>query len=398
MPNKSDTTHTGPRSSRFNLKDGEQGSVKAGKRNIVRSLSASRTRNIGISFVGLLLVGLLIWLASGGRGIPNALAAVDEAPANNKAETEVVTSQISLEDLPVFTSGVNGYPGPQRRVNIHTIVPDRPRMEIITYSVTQGDSIFAIAEKFALKPETILWGNYDTLQDDPHGLRPGQELNILPVDGTYYEWNEGDNFEAVAAFFGVEAREVIDWPGNNLPPALNNAGQDLPAGTGLVIPGGERELVSWQAPRISRSNPAVAKVAGPGACGSIYDGPIGEGFFLWPTPATYLSGYGYSSIHPGIDIGGATGNAIFASASGVVVYAGWNNYGYGYMVVIDHGDGWQSLYAHMNLVNVGCGQAVYQGNVIGGVGSTGNSSGSHLHFELQHDTYGKVNPYDLVSP
>jgi hypothetical protein len=313
MPNKSDTTHTGPRSSRFNLKDGEQGSVKAGKRNIVRSLSASRTRNIGISFVGLLLVGLLIWLASGGRGIPNALAAVDEAPANNKAETEVVTSQISLEDLPVFTSGVNGYPGPQRRVNIHTIVPDRPRMEIITYSVTQGDSIFAIAER-------------------------------------------------------------------------------------LVIPGGERELVSWQAPRISRSNPAVAKVAGPGACGSIYDGPIGEGFFLWPTPATYLSGYGYSSIHPGIDIGGATGNAIFASASGVVVYAGWNNYGYGYMVVIDHGDGWQSLYAHMNLVNVGCGQAVYQGNVIGGVGSTGNSSGSHLHFELQHDTYGKVNPYDLVSP
>jgi len=67
-------------------------------------------------------------------------------------------------------------------------------------------------------------------------------------------------------------------------------------------------------------------------------------------------------------------------------------------VVIDHGDGWQTLYAHMNDVDVVCGQAVFQGNVIGGVGSTGNSTGPHLHFEMQHDVYGKVNPFGFVSP
>jgi murein DD-endopeptidase MepM/ murein hydrolase activator NlpD len=125
---------------------------------------------------------------------------------------------------------------------------------------------------------------------------------------------------------------------------------------------------------------------------------VGEGFFIWPTLATFLSGYGFSDFHPGIDIAGSEGNAVYASATGVVVYAGWDNYGYGQMVVIDHGDGWQTLYAHLSQVNVGCGQATFQGNVIGRVGSTGNSSGSHLHFEMESDAYGKVNPYNFVSP
>ncbi len=344
----------------------------------------------------IILSGLIILRTANAEIMFSALAAVE--PSGSEAMAVEEANSLTIEDLPDFVSGPNNPLVLQKSVNLTTIIPDRPRMEIISYSVGRGDSIFAIADKFALKPETVLWGNFEALQDDPHGLRPGQELNILPVDGTYYEWKEGDNLATVAAFFGVEIREILDWPGNKLSPSMDVTSSDIPLGTGLVIPGGQRELVSWQAPRISRSNPAVAKVAGPGACGSIYDGPIGEGFFLWPTPATYLSGYSYSSLHPGIDIAGATGNAIFASASGVVVYAGWNNYGYGYMVVIDHGDGWQTLYAHMNNVNVGCGQAVFQGNVIGGVGSTGNSSGSHLHFEMQHDSYGKVNPYDLVSP
>ncbi len=279
-----------------------------------------------------------------------------------------------------------------------TIMPERPRIKITLHSVQRGDTLFGIAEGFGLKPETLLWGNFDVLQDNPHSLRPGQELRILPVDGTYYEWSAGDNLTAVAGFFGVTPEEIIEWPGNSLPQDIDRQYAQIQPGAGLVIPGGQREFVTWRAPRITRSNPAVAKVAGPGACGSIYDGPVGEGYFIWPTPATFLSGYGFSDYHPGIDIAGSEGNAVYASATGVVVYAGWNNYGYGYMVVIDHGDGWQTLYAHLSQVNVGCGQAVFQGNVIGGVGSTGNSSGSHLHFEMESDTYGKVNPYSFVSP
>jgi murein DD-endopeptidase MepM/ murein hydrolase activator NlpD len=79
----------------------------------------------------------------------------------------------------------------------------------------------------------------------------------------------------------------------------------------------------------------------------------------------------------------------------VVVYAGWNDWGYGYMVVVNHGNGWQTLYAHLNAFNVGCGQEVYQGSVIGAIGSTGNSTGSHLHFEMMMSGT-KVNPWDYV--
>jgi len=303
-----------------------------------------------------------------------------------------------IPDLPPYPWRTNSGGAVSKRAEIRTTIPQRPEIDIVKYLVQQGDTLFGIAEEFGLKAETVLWGNYAILQDNPHSLRPGQELNVLPVDGTYYEWNQGDQLDAVAAFFGVSAQDIIDWLGNNLPPDIDPANPGIEPGTGLIIPGGRREFVTWSAPRITRANPAVANVAGPGACGSVSDGPIGEGSFIWPTTATNLSGTPFTSYHPGIDIAGSTGNAIYASASGVVVYAGWNNYGYGLMVVIDHGDGWQTLYAHMNDVDVVCGQAVFQGNVIGGVGSTGNSTGPHLHFEMQHDVYGKVNPFGFVSP
>lgn len=341
------------------------------------------------------LISAAVWYQALASREPQASA---EAGATAVAETDPASGFGGPVNLPAFGPPPSQQTSVRRQAQIDTIIPERPRIKITIYEVQRGDTLFGIAEKFGLRPETILWGNFDILQDNPHSLRPGQELTILPVDGTYYRWSEGDNLEKVAEFFGVEVRAILDWPGNQLDPDLDLQNPAIEPGTGLVIPGGRREFVSWRAPRITRANPAVAKIAGPGACGSIYDGPVGEGFFIWPTPATYLSGFNYSDFHPGLDIAGAMGNAIYASASGVVVYAGWNNYGYGYMVVIDHGDGWQTLYAHMSQVAVVCGQAVFQGNVIGGVGSSGNSTGPHLHFEMQHDLYGKVNPYSYVSP
>ena len=241
-----------------------------------------------------------------------------------------------------------------------------------------------------------MWGNFEVLQDDAHNLSPGQELNIPPIDGTLYTWHEGDGLKGVAAFFGVESAEILDWPGNELDPTMDPENPSIEAGTMIIVPGGKRALVSWSAPRISRSNPAVAKILGPGACGSLYDGPVGTGTFIWPAPSQYLSGFDYSSVHPAIDVAGNTGDAIFASDSGVVVYSGWNDWGYGYVIVIDHGNGWQTLYAHLSQINAVCGQAVFQGNVIGGMGCTGNCSGSHLHFEMMNDDYGKVNPWNFL--
>ena len=109
-----------------------------------------------------------------------------------------------------------------------------------------------------------------------------------------------------------------------------------------------------------------------------------------------ISGYYYApGVHPAVDIGGSVGNAIYATDNGVVVYAGWSDYGYGYLIVIDHGNGWQSAYAHLSAVGVSCGQSVFQGTQIGGLGSTGNSSGPHLHFELVYNGT-KVNPLDYI--
>lgn len=321
-----------------------------------------------------------------------------ESAAVLAAELPTPTPEPDLQTLlPALPQGEPQ--GVARRAMLHTLIPTRPRVEIIEYTVQPGDTIFGIAEKFGLKPETILWGNYDVLYDDPHRLRPGQVLRILPVDGTYYEWHEGDSFRAVARFFGVDPQVIVEFPGNHLDPlTFDIDNPDLEPGTPLIIPGGHREFVDWGPPSIPRTNPAVAKVLGPGYCGEVYEGPIGTNTFIWPTTLHYLSGYTYSPAtnHYGIDIAGKTGYPVYAVDNGVVVYAGWNDWGYGYMVVIDHGNGWQSLYAHLSQIYVGCGQAVYQGDMIGAIGSTGRSSGPHLHFELRHEQYGKVNPLNFL--
>jgi murein DD-endopeptidase MepM/ murein hydrolase activator NlpD len=268
---------------------------------------------------------------------------------------------------------------------------------ILKYQVQQGDTLFGISEKFGLKPESVFWGNWYELQEDPHLLEPGQELNILPVDGVLHRWSEGEVLTAVASFYGVTAQDIIDWPGNDLDLQLDPANVDLETGTELIVPGGRRELPSWQMIRITRANPAVASILGPGACGAVSNGPIGDGVFGWPTSSTWISGYNYiPGVHEAIDIGGDVGYGIFASDDGVVVYSGWNDWGYGYVIVLDHGNGWQTLYAHLSQINVGCGQAVYQGNVIGGMGCTGNCSGTHLHFEMRSDLYGRVNPLNFL--
>jgi murein DD-endopeptidase MepM/ murein hydrolase activator NlpD len=308
-------------------------------------------------------------------------------------------SGLVIAHMPSFNLPETMFPsGIPRFALIDTTIPSRERVEIILYEVQTGDNVFSIADKYGLKPESILWGNYDVLKDNPQLLSPGQQLNILPVDGVLHRWSVGENLRKVAEFFGVGPEAIIEFQGNNLDPYttdLENPG--LVDGTLLIVPGGERELTDWGPPAIPRENPASAAYYGPGHCGQIYEGLIGYGTFVWPTTQTNVSGYDYNpNIHPAIDIGGKTGNPIFAVDSGVVVYAGLSNYGYGNLIVIDHGNGWQSAYAHLDSVGVSCGQSATQGSVIGSLGSTGNSSGPHLHFELRSELYGKVNPLDYL--
>ncbi|MBQ4511821.1 MAG: peptidoglycan DD-metalloendopeptidase family protein [Anaerolineaceae bacterium] len=271
----------------------------------------------------------------------------------------------------------------------HTNLPMRARYQVQKYTVQENDTVIGIGEQFNLSPSTILWGNPYTLSDDPHALRAGMEINILPVDGVYYEWHDGDGLNGVADVYKVTPEDIIDFPANGLSRETigDYSNPNIKAGTWLVIPGGSRAFVNWSAPLITRENPAVASIYGPGACQAVMDGPLGSGTFVWPTSEHWISGYNYNEAtnHRAIDIAGSLGNPVYAADAGVIVYAGWNNHGYGNVVMIDHGNGWQTLYAHLDSYNVGCGYYVFQGDTIASLGTTGNSSGPHLHYEMRYN-------------
>ena len=350
---------------------------------------------IGTNLFSIIAIGIVILLVQAFyRQTPNAFSG-NSGQTSGPAPTAVVEiDSIPALDVPIIS-------GIARGAQIHTNIPSRPRDEITTYTVLAGDTVFGIAEKFGLEPQTILWGNYNLLLDDPHSLKPGQELNILPIDGVYWEWLGGIPFGEWAKFYGVTATEVIEYPANNIDPTtvgdFENA--NIKTGTWLIIPNGRREFVNWSAPLgVTRENPASARVLGEGACGPISGGAVGYGAYIYPTNKHYLSGFDYSekTNHRGLDFAGNEGEAVYAADAGVIVYSGWNNYGYGNMLMVDHGNGFQSLYAHLSAINAGCGQSVGQGEVIGAVGSTGRSSGAHLHFELMAGA--KVNPWDYLPP
>ena len=349
----------------------------------------------GTTILTVVLIAVVVWLirlffAQG----PSTASAVD---AGEPVPTLVVEGSI-----PVQQEILDSFAGVPRLAQVDTTIPSRPRQEIIKYEVVEGDTIFGIAQNFGLEPQTVLWSNYYILLDDPHALQPGQELNILPVNGTYHEWQDGEGLNGVATYYGVTPEDIINYPANNLDPATigDFSTPNIRPGTWLIVPNGKREFISWSAPLgVTRENPASARVLGPGACEPVSGGAVGFGTFVWPASQHRISGFDYapSTNHWGIDIAGNEGEGAYATDAGVVVYAGWNNYGYGNMIIVDHGNNLQSLYAHLSGISVGCAQSVGQGDLIGVIGSTGRSSGSHLHFEIRAIS-SWLNPWDVLPP
>jgi murein DD-endopeptidase MepM/ murein hydrolase activator NlpD len=340
---------------------------------------------------------IVIWLAQMYFRQPAARSQGNSGA--NQNPTPMAALPLPVSSVPIDLSSF----GIVRQIDPHTNVPERPRQEIAKYTVVAGDTVYGIAEKYGLQPETIFAANYYVLLDDPHNLRPGQELNILPVDGVYREWQAGEGLNGVAKFYQVKPEDIINYPPNHLDAATigDYAHPNIPPGTWIIVPGGQYQ---YHAPGavtfgITRTNPASAQVWGPGYCDPVTGGAIGTGTFVWPANKHYLSGFDYipKINHLGIDIAGNLGEGAYATDGGVVVYAGWNNYGYGNMIMIDHGTGFQSLYAHLSEIYVGCGQSVNQGQAIGAIGSTGHSTGAHLHFEIRTMS-NPVNPHDLLPP
>ncbi len=392
------TTTSDPASSPELHQDGDKSATA--KDLIPQAETSVRDRPILRGFVTLLMIivlGVLGYLVF--QRVAEASAEPGQPALSEKTQPESVQipeSQVPIESVPYTAAVANQLSGIQRRPEFKTTIPERPRVNVITYTVQQGDTLFEIAAKYDIKPETLLWGNFEILKDNPHFLTEGQVLNILPVNGTYYQWNSGDSLQGVASSFKVDSQAIIDFAGNPFDlTTLNTSTFGLEPGAWLVVPGGKRPIKDWGPPTITRSNPAAARYYGEGSCGSIYEGAVGNGTFVWPAVGRDISGYNYSEIHPGVDIGGALGSPIFAVDNGVVVFSGWSDFGYGYMIVIDHGNGFQSAYAHLSAVGVGCGQSVFQGGTIGALGSTGNSSGPHLHFELSYNG-AKPNPLGYI--
>jgi murein DD-endopeptidase MepM/ murein hydrolase activator NlpD len=239
------------------------------------------------------------------------------------------------------------------------------RQEIQSYTVKSGDTVLGIAAKFGLKPETIQWAN-PALEANPDLLRVGDRLVILPQDGALHIVQPGDTLSSIAAKYKVDMESIASYPLNK----LENSNSPLSVGMQLVIPNGIKPYT----PR------RVVAYSGPVPQGAAR----GSGAFSWPTSGVITQPFWNG--HRALDIGAWTGTPVKASDSGYVIVArtgGWNS-GYGNMVMIDHGNGFVSLYAHLNSIYVRQGESVSKGQQIGAVGNTGNSTGPHLHFEIRY--------------
>jgi LysM repeat protein len=258
---------------------------------------------------------------------------------------------------------------------------------ISRYTVKEGDNLSQIAADYGVSMNTILWANSIK---DAKTIKPGTVLVILPTSGIQHTVIKGETLAGIAKKYSADADDIAAFNG------LDN-GAALAAGDSLIIPGGE--LPSAPTKTVSTTK-AGSKASSGSKSGSShasslinpYRGGSGAeigGFWSNPVPGALLT----QGIHGwnGVDLGAPSGTPVYASAGGTVIVSkvgGWNG-GYGTYVVIDHGNGTQSLYAHLSSDAVSVGESVSSGERIGAVGRTGEATGNHLHFEIR----GAKNPF-----
>lgn len=280
-------------------------------------------------------------------------------------ETASVKSEI---DLPlVGGTAVLAETGPMGTVaDLSDNVP--PTDQISVYTVRPGDNLSFIAQMYGVSVNTIRWANDLTRTSV---IKEGQTLVILPVTGIRYTVGKGDTLAGIVKKYGGDVDEIILYNGLD-------EGKGLIAGQTIIIPDGD-----YGVPAIVKTPKASSPTGGK------YQGPSYPGYFMRPI----IGGVRTQGLHGynAVDLAAPYGTPIYAAAAGRVILArptGYNS-GYGAYLVISHPNGTQTLYSHCSSLAVSAGQEVEKGDVVGYIGSTGRSTGNHLHFEVR----GAVNPF-----
>lgn len=327
------------------------------KKGVFVNLLYRKRGRLARRFVHTGMVGLA------GAGIMIAPLVAQEFPGSQVDPWEVPTSP-SVLSLSVSADSTD------------TIISEKLRGEILEYQVQEGDTVSTIAQKFNVSEDTIRWQN-DLKSKD--AIKVGQSLEILPVTGISHKVAKGDTVYSIAKRYDVSPQALVDFPYNTF---ANDETFELAIGQTIVVPDGVKPSEVYWSPmaRVKQITPDAGSVTA-------------SGNFVWPVGGTISQNFSW--YHKGTDIANRAAPGVLAADSGTVVTAGWSPYGYGYHVVIDHGNGFRTLYAHLAQIYVNVGQGVARGNAIGKMGSTGRSTGIHLHFEvIRNGTY--LNPLSVL--
>lgn len=325
--------------------------IDAFNKSLLYSLITKEDSPVIEEFAGVSGSGVSIYLEDGG---------LVASPATNATELVIGSSSFvgggSLA-VPLMTSSAASV---------------APRESVETYLVESGDTLSTIAARFGISINTLLWANNMNVRTV---LKPDTELVILPVSGVQHVIKSGDTLTKIASTYGVSQEEILSY--NHL-----DDGASLTIGEKLLVPGGE-----IKAPEPARRTVTVKNIFTSPTSSTSSSTVSSSGVrMLWPTDGHYIV-RGLSWYHTGVDIdcdgraNGTSSNDNYAASDGVVQYAGWKG-GYGNAVEINHGNGIVTRYGHFYSLYVSAGQSVTAGTPLGRCGSTGNSTGTHLHFEV----------------
>lgn len=333
---------------------------------------SSRRRAAGYIVLGLMAASILVgWrFAVSGRVAqaiePQAAIANESgAPSGATAADETIPQETAAGDVAPVIVDVALAPAPVPL----TFVGSKPEHEFVVYRVERGDTPNGIADMFGIQATTLLGGN-PQLSQESSLLQTGVDLVILPIDGVLHDVQPGDSLESISAQYGIPVETIIGYAPNNLEFPYR-----LYPETQIMVPGAVRDVFVW-------TPPSLESVRGRSTGSGVAPLIVGTGTFIYPVNGRNFTQYFWYG-HPGLDIALGEGSAVVAADTGTVTFAGWNIYGYGNLIVVNHGNGYETFYAHLNGISVVPGQIVYQGNVIGTSGNTGNSSGPHIHFEIR---------------